>query len=446
MRLYRPAEIHSVSQLTREIRLLLERGIGEVWVNGEISNFKTPGSGHWYFTLKDDGAALNSVMFRGNNRLLKFHPEDGMAIVARGRITVYEPRGQYQLIVEHMEPEGLGALQMAFEQLRERLAKEGLFDEDRKRPLPFLPRRIGIVTSISGAVVRDLCHVLYRRFPNVQTRIHPVRVQGEGAAEEIAAAVEGFSARQDVDLVIVARGGGSIEDLWAFNEEVVARAIAGCTVPVISAVGHETDFTIADFVADVRASTPSAAAELAVPVIDDLEARILALRSRLTRHTVGIVERGRLRVARLREVLEDPRLTLAGLRRRLDEVEQALIDAVEVPLRRNQRRVDDLYRRLWAESPRGRLSMFRSRVDGLSRVMLAAAPRYVSSRRDRLAALAGILDALSPLGVLSRGFSVVRLPDGTIVRRAAQAPIGTEIDVRVEQGRLGAMVTESEEP
>ena len=261
--------IYTVSELSGEIRELFEQQFPDVWVTGEVSNFRAAGSGHLYFTLKDDTAQLRAVCFRSQSRYLKFKPQDGLAVIARGRLSIYEARGEYQLYVEFLEPAGLGALQLAFDQLKQKLAAEGLFDPDRKKLLPALPRVIGVVTSPTGAVIQDILRVLNRRFRNINVVIYPARVQGEGAAEEIAQGIEHFNRMVPVDVMIVARGGGSMEDLWAFNEEVVARAIAASEIPIISAVGHETDFTIADFVADLRAPTPSAAAELVVHLKQD---------------------------------------------------------------------------------------------------------------------------------------------------------------------------------
>lgn len=274
-------KIYSVSELTRGIRTLLEGTFPEVWVSGEISNFRSHTSGHFYFSLKDDQAHLSAVMFRGANAKLPFKLEDGLEVIAHGRITVYEVRGQYQIVVDHIEPKGIGALQLAFEQLKKKLQTEGLFDPAHKRPLPFLPKKIGIVTSETGAAIRDILNILQRRFPSVDVLLVPVLVQGEGAAREIAEGIRILNEREDIDVMIVGRGGGSIEDLWAFNEEIVARAIYNSKIPVISAVGHEIDFTIADFVADVRAPTPSAAAELVVPNRMDLVVQIEKLRHRL---------------------------------------------------------------------------------------------------------------------------------------------------------------------
>lgn len=276
-------KIFTVSELTKSVRGLLEGHFSEVWVSGEISNFRSPGSGHYYFTLKDETAQLAAVMFRGSNAKLPFKPEDGLEVICHGRLTVYESRGQYQIVVDYCEPKGLGALQLAFEQLKKKLQAEGLFDPAHKKKLPFLPRKIGIVTSPTGAAIRDILNILGRRLPGVDILVVPVKVQGEGSADEIAQAIGWLNVREDIDVMIVGRGGGSLEDLWAFNEEVVGRAIFASRIPVISAVGHEIDFTIADFVADVRAPTPSAAAELAVPNRDDLLTSLADMKRRLFR-------------------------------------------------------------------------------------------------------------------------------------------------------------------
>ncbi|MCK4793478.1 MAG: exodeoxyribonuclease VII large subunit, partial [Desulfobacteraceae bacterium] len=273
--------IYTVTELTHNIKDFLEEAFPFVWITGEISNFRIPVSGHFYFTIKDSGAQISAVMFRGQNRNLRFQPEDGMAVIAMGRLNVYETKGIYQIIIEYLEPEGVGVLQLAFEHLKKRLAAEGLFDEKHKLPLPFLPQKIAVVTSPTGAVIRDIINVIDRRFPNMTVEIAPVKVQGEQAAEEIVEAIELLNDRNDADVIVVARGGGSLEDLQAFNSEVVARAIFSSEIPVVSAVGHETDFTIADFTADLRAPTPSAAAELIVPVKNDLLMRTKEIRGTL---------------------------------------------------------------------------------------------------------------------------------------------------------------------
>ncbi|HEY6000461.1 MAG TPA: exodeoxyribonuclease VII large subunit, partial [bacterium] len=319
-------KIWTVTELNRAAGELLEETFPRVWVEGEISNWKLYPSGHAYFSLKDDGGQVSAVLFRAGSKGLRFEPKDGLAVLALGRVGIYPQRGQFQLIVEELEPKGKGALQLAFEQLREKLQREGLFEAARKRPLPALPRTVGVVTSPTGAVIRDILTVLGRRFPNLRVLLNPVRVQGEGAAGEIAAAIAEFDRRGDVDVLIVGRGGGSMEDLWAFNEEVVARAIAACGVPVISAVGHETDFTIADFVADLRAPTPSAAAELVVESKEALEERLGMLARRL-RAGVGERLRGarhRLDALAVRRMVADGRRRLLETAQRLDGVDAAL--------------------------------------------------------------------------------------------------------------------------
>ncbi|MDZ4224793.1 MAG: exodeoxyribonuclease VII large subunit, partial [bacterium] len=296
-------KIFSVGELTRQIRSLLETSYAEVWITGEISNFKAHTNGHFYFTLKDDKSQINAVMFRGSNSRLAFKPEDGMEALCHGKVTVYEVRGQYQIVVDHIEPKGIGALQMAFEQLKKKLGKEGLFDAARKRTLPFLPKKIGVVTSPTGAAIRDILNILRRRFPEAGVLLVPVKVQGDGAKEEIAEAIRLLNQQGDVDVMIVGRGGGSIEDLWAFNEEVVARAIFASNIPVISAVGHEVDFTIADFTADMRAPTPSAAAELVIPRKQDLEASLQNMRERLNQAVSKDFPQWMMRVDQLTEGL-----------------------------------------------------------------------------------------------------------------------------------------------
>ncbi len=298
-----PPKIFSVAELTKNIRSLLEGNFGEVWVCGEISNFKAHTNGHFYFSLKDEKAQLSAVMFRGANAKLAFRLQDGIEVICHGRISVYEARGQYQIILDYLEPKGIGALQLAFEQLKKKLGAEGLFDVARKRALPFLPKKIGVVTSPTGAAIRDILNILRRRYPDIEVLLIPVKVQGDGAAIEIAAALELMNEQTDVDVIIVGRGGGSIEDLWAFNEEVVARAIFKSQIPVVSAVGHEVDFTIADFVADVRAPTPSAAAELVVPRKQDLEMTIQTMRTRLIQAVSKDFPQRMMRLDTLRERL-----------------------------------------------------------------------------------------------------------------------------------------------
>ncbi len=389
----------SVGELTAYLRGLLESDalLSEVWVEGEISNLRTPSSGHVYFTLKDARAALRCVLFRSRKEALRFAPEEGLAVVVRGAVGIYEAMGQYQLYVEELVPVGQGALFLAFQQMKERLEREGLFDPAVKRPLPAFPRRIGLVTSRTGAVLRDILTVGRRRFPGMNFLLIPVPVQGEQAPAAIRQALE-RAGREELDLVILARGGGSLEELWAFNDEGVARAIRACPVPVVSAVGHETDFTIADFAADRRAPTPSAAAEICVPDRRELERRIGQARGRLAAALRRAADRGRLRWMRQTEALR-------RFPRRLEERSHAL-DALELRLR-------------------------------------AAGGAAAHRGRSRVEALAGRLAALSPLGVLSRGYAVCRVwPEGPVVSSVEQTAPGERLAVRLKDGRLCCAVEE----
>ena len=339
MELFNDRKILTVSRLTALIRGLLEENFERVWVEGEISNLAMPVSGHLYFTLKDAGAQLRCVMFRASARALKFKPKDGMGLVVRGRVSLFEPRGEYQLIVEYLEPQGIGALQLAFAQLKERLAREGLFGEDHKRPIPRLPQRIGVVTSVTGAAIHDILNVLERRFANVEVLIYPVKVQGEGAANEIAQAIKDFNRYGNIDVMIVGRGGGSMEDLWPFNEEVVARAIYHSRIPVISAVGHEVDYTIADFVADLRAPTPSAAAELVVKSKTELTAGLDTLSHRLRQGMRHCLADHRGRVQLLTRALTDPSMFLHHQAQRIDDLSERLNHASRGELKRRNDRL-----------------------------------------------------------------------------------------------------------
>ena len=390
-------DIYTVSRLNREVRVLLERGFGSLWLEAEISNFARPSSGHWYFTLKDAAAQVRCAMFRQRNMLSSFIARDGQKVLVRARIGLYEPRGEYQLIVDHIEDAGLGALKRQFEELSARLAAEGLFALERKRPLPALPKRIGVITSPTGAAVRDIVHVLARRFVGVAVLIHPVSVQGASAAAEIIAALKLAGERAECDVLILARGGGSLEDLWAFNDEALARAIAASPIPVISGIGHETDFTIADFAADVRAPTPSAAAEIAVPDADAWLKSFEHLGLRLKRGMRRCLEsqHERLRWLEGRAALVSPSARLAQQMQRLDDLEQRLGRAAQNRLRR---------------------------------------------ARERLLPLVRTLHAVSPLATLDRGYAIVTTQDGKVLRDAADAPVGTLVEARLAKGRIRAKV------
>jgi exodeoxyribonuclease VII large subunit len=438
----RPAEhrhVLTVTQLTARVRDLLETELFEVWVQGELSNCRLWNTGHLYFTLKDGGAQLRGVIFRSALRSLKFKPADGQHVVARGRVSVYEPKGEYQLVCEHLEPHGLGALQLAFEQLKKALQEEGLFDQARKRPLPALPRRIGVVTSLDGAAVRDILKVLHRRHASVHVVIRPARVQGEGAAVDVARGLKALAHVPGVDVVIVGRGGGSIEDLWAFNEEIVARAIALCPVPVISAVGHETDVTIADFVADVRAPTPSAAAEMVIAAKDEFGARIDRLSDRLRGAIAYRIDRlgRRVHVVATRPALAGfpGRVALKG--RRTAELTHRLARLARASLAVRERRLVSLARQLETFGLGRRLAAIRTRlvaVDGrLTRSVLA---RHHDADL-RLREAAGRLDSLSPLAVLGRGYAVCWNADRTsAVRDAASLKAGDRVQVTLARGEI----------
>ncbi|MDD5556238.1 MAG: exodeoxyribonuclease VII large subunit [bacterium] len=392
------AKIYTVTEITREIKALLDGRFRGVWVQGEVSNVRRPGSGHLYFTLKDEGSQLQAVIYRAQAARLRFELRDGMQAVAFGDVSVYAKGGRYQIAVGEIEPRGIGALQLALEQLKARLEAEGLFDRARKKPIPMLPDRIGIVTSPTGAAIRDILNVLGRRFADVRVLIDPVRVQGETAPAEIAAALDAFNARADVDVIIVARGGGSIEDLHAFNEETVARAIARSRIPVISAVGHEIDFTVSDFVADLRVPTPSAAAELVVAGKAELRGRLEAAGSRIA--------------AAARRIL-------AELKGRLARCERSYaLRAPAALVRQHQQQVDELEGRL------GR-----------------ALRHLLEIARGRLGALAGKIESLSPLEILGRGYSVIlREADGAVVTSAAQLRHGDMVRARLRSGGFTARV------
>ena len=435
--------VFTVSTLTEKLKAVVEERFPMVWVEGEISNFKVYGSGHAYFTLKDATAQIRAVLFRNRARRIRFEPGDGLHVLAMGSVEVYPQRGEYQLVVELLEPRGLGALQLAFEQLKARLAAEGLFDEARKRALPRYPRKIGIVTSPSGAAIRDMLRVIGRRLGELHIVLAPCRVQGDGAAEEIAQGIRDMNALGDVDVIIAGRGGGSLEDLWAFNEEAVARAIVASKVPVISAVGHEVDVTIADFVADLRAPTPSAAAELVVREKQAIVDTVADLQHRLQRAMGRRLEHERRRAVSLagRRVLTDPSRPLRDLHRRVDDAGRRLARAMDALLRRAAHKVELATAGLRSASPRARLARDRHRHERLEGRLRVELVRAINDGRHRLRVAAGRLDSLSPLAVLGRGYSLTRTADGTVVRRAAQVREGEDVKVLLQEGELDCRVT-----
>lgn len=443
----------SVSELTVKIRDSLEKSFATVWVEGEISNFRKHSSGHWYFTLKDEFAQLRAACYRSSNQRIRFRPEDGLQVRARGRLSVYEQKGEYQLVVETFEPVGAGALQLAFEQTKARLQAEGLFAPELKRPIPFFPRRIGVVTSPTGAAIRDIINVISRRTRTVHVLFAPARVQGDGAAHEVVRAIRFLNDHHAralregrpeaaIDVLIVGRGGGSIEDLWAFNEEVVARAIRASAIPVISAVGHETDFTIADFAADLRAATPSAAAELVAAHEEELCARLEQLVGtlrRTLRHRIAL-ERAQVRELTFARGFEEVKSQLRQAMRELDAQESHLRDAISRTLQSARRRLDDAARFLSPVALRSRAVNQAQRLDALRHARNAAMVSRIETARKHFGVAMASLDALSPLKVLERGYAIAQDTNGTIVRKAADISSGDEVHVRLWKGSLDCRV------
>lgn len=433
--------IYSVAELNAAIRAVLDGEFADVWVAGEISGLKLAASGHYYFTLKEREAQVRCVAFRSAHRYWKFKPRDGMAVLSRGRIDVYEARGEYQLLVELIEPQGLGALQLAYEQLKKKLAAEGLFDETRKRPLPRFPRRIGIVTSPRGAAIADMIHILLRRFPGLHIRLFPALVQGEGSVEEVCRGIEYFSRTQWPDVVIVGRGGGSLEDLWTFNEEAVARAIAACSVPVISAVGHETDVTIADFVADRRAPTPSAAAELVVCTREELLDRIAAAETKAAqglRYRLAMLDR-RLRQQGIDRALGVLHRRVGRNLQRIDESDYRMRERMRGFIESRERVRRALDARLQRFDLRPRLATGRRRLEAADAALIQLGRLRMERQQARLKQLAAHLTQLSPLKILERGYAIVSNESG-VLKDAAAAPPESTVHVRLAKGELDATV------
>jgi exodeoxyribonuclease VII large subunit len=443
----------TVSELTGSVRKAIEARFSSVWVEGEISNFKAHSSGHWYFTIKDEGAQLRAKCFRSANSRIRFRPTDGLHVRARGRMTVYETRGEYELIVEALDPAGAGALQVAFEQLRDRLQAEGLFAANLKRPLPVFPGRVGVVTSPSGAAIRDILNVISRRTRTVHVLFSPARVQGEGAGADIARAIKLINqhhilAQQQgrpedlVDVMIVGRGGGSTEDLWAFNQEEVARAIRASVIPVISAVGHETDFTIADFVADKRAATPSAAAELVAAREDQLCSMLAQMGqnlSRLMRYKI-ITARTRVQEQALSQAFDEVRGKLREAAASTSAARHRLQILVNQTLRNAHLRADPLSRSLAPVQLRARLVEAQTRFDAAYSACNTALANQVEEAEKRLALAAASLDALSPLAVLGRGYAIAQTESGKLLREATSVSIGDSVRLRLAKGTLKAKV------
>ena len=448
----------TVSELTESVRKAIEARFASVWVEGEISNFKAHSSGHWYFTIKDEGAQLRAKCFRSANSRIRFRPTDGLHVRARGRLTVYEARGDYELIVEALDPVGAGALQVAFEQLRDRLKAEGLFSPERKRSLPFFPGRVGVVTSPTGAAIRDILNVISRRTRTVHILFSPARVQGDGAGRDIARAIKllneyhqrarGEGRTQDlVDVLIVGRGGGSTEDLWAFNEEEVARAIVASAIPVISAVGHETDFTIADFVADRRAPTPSAAAELVAAREDQLCSALAQTGqnlSRLMRYKI-VTARTQVQQQALSQAFDEVRGRLRAAAAATNSASHRLQILMSQMIRSAHLRADALTGSLAPAQLRARLAQARVRFDSAYTGCNTAFEKQLDEAKKRFGLAAASLDALSPLAVLQRGYAIAQSEDGALLRDAKQLSVGDSLQIRLARGKLGARVESVEE-
>ena len=436
-------DVYTVARLASEVRAVLDGSFPMLWVQGELSNLAQPASGHIYFTLKDAAAQVRCAMFRPKRMLLSFRPTNGQEVLVRARVTLFEPRGDFQLVVDYMEPGGEGALRLEFERLKRKLAAEGLFDATKKRPIPDFPRQVGLITSASGAALRDLLAVLKRRFAALPVVIYPAQVQGEAAPASLISALASANARAECDVLILARGGGSLEDLHAFNDETLARAIRASAIPVVTGVGHEIDISIADLVADRRAATPSAAAELVAPSGEHLRHRLAALSGRLNAAHARqqVAARQRLNAVARHLALLHPAARLQQRAQRLDQLEQRLTSLLSNRLAQAQFRLRPVTARLSAASPVRRIERFGLAVAALRQRLVRARMRLAETRRERLMRAVAGLEARSPLATLARGYAIVtRLPEGEIVRAPEQTPAGTRIEARLAQGKITAVV------
>jgi exodeoxyribonuclease VII large subunit len=433
--------ILTVSELTAQIKSQLETRFPFIWITGEISNFRVPVSGHFYFSLKDSRSQINAVMFRGQNNLLKFEPEDGMQINGIGRISLYEPRGTYQIILEYMEPSGVGALQVAFEQLKQKLSAEGLFKDEHKQPIPFLPRKISVITSLTGSVIHDILRVLNRRFANIPLELIPAKVQGIDAENELIAAIRLLNQRGDADVAILARGGGSLEDLQAFNTEDLTREIFKSKIPIISAVGHETDYTLADFVADLRAPTPSAAAEVVAPLKKDLERQAIDLQRKLTTAFLNYLRFQKTYLREFSRRLIDPRKKIQDLRLRTDDLTNRLMRACNQDIRQRRERLQWRLEKLVTLSPATKLAFLNSKHEQLYHNLQLSIHNYITNMSTHLHTKQSKLKALSPMAILERGYSITRsLPDAQVVRDAGKVSTGDRLQILLGTGSLEVQV------
>lgn len=434
-------DIYSITRLNREVRAVLEDSFPpSLWVRGEISNLAQPGSGHLYFSLKDKHSQVRCAMFRGANRHLRFTPENGQEVLVRAGVSLYEGRGEFQLIVESMEPAGAGALQQAFEKLKQRLLEEGLFAEDHKQPIPAFPGTIGVITSPTGAAVKDIIHVLGRRYARAGVIVYPVPVQGEGSAQQIAQAIDEANRRQECDVLILARGGGSLEDLWSFNEEVVARAIHHSVIPMVSGIGHEIDFTIADFVADQRAPTPSAAAELVSPDTAALKSRVNTLHSQLHLRTTGLLAAHLRNVTQLSKRLPRPTYLLQNMTQRMDDLAIRLRLALDNSITLRKARLNRFEDTLRSRNPLRQLAGYRTKCTDLEKQLQNHLLHILQAWKKQLDFLSHSLSTVSPLATLERGYAIVTDEDGNIVRRADQLRENSEISTRFAKGSVRSTV------
>ncbi len=435
--------VYEVTELNKIIKRILEEKFPFIWISGEISNFKIPSSGHCYFTLKDPHSQISAVMFRGQASALKFRPGDGQSIVGLGRISVYEPRGSYQIIFEYLEPKGIGGLQIAFEKLKQRLFEQGLFDQQHKQPLPVIPKKISIVTSPTGAAIRDFIKVAQRRFPNLPLEVVPVSVQGDRAPGEIIHAITWLNKMGTTDVIVLARGGGSIEDLSAFNDEQVARAIFASGIPVISAIGHETDFTIADFVADLRAPTPSAAAEIAVPSKNDLKNQLFNINQKLYKHFKYYLKTLLNLINGLSGRITHPRQRLQDMRMRVDDYSMRLLSSINRVWTQGIERLSFEHNMLMHVSPANAAASLQEQVNTLRDASIRQIHRLLRERQNAISKNVSMLDALNPMAILRRGYSITRtLPDRSVVRSVNQVAVDQDLEILLGRGRLTVTVAE----
>ena len=440
-----PPQIYTVSTLTAEIKSLIEEKFDFVWVEGEISNFASPSSGHYYMTLKDERAQIRAVMFKMQVHYLKFIPEDGMKVIVRGRIGLYEPRGEYQIILDYVEPLGVGALAASFEQVKKKLYREGVFDEDKKRPLPFLPQKIAVITSPTGAAVRDFLRIAYRRMPHLNVTIVPVRVQGDEASTDIVEALDIVNRELDVDVIVLTRGGGSLEDLWPFNQEEIAYAIRHSIIPVVSAVGHEVDLTISDLAADLRAPTPSGAAELILQEKETLENIINSLSLRLEMALHSIIERIKVKAKNMASRIRDPRRDLADIWLRLDEIYNRLLKVGKTCINDNITSLTTINETLVMNNPSHTITLRSQELAFHNRSLVQALHSFLDKKRENIRSIHDMLDSLNPLSILQRGYSITKkLPEMSIVKDSVQVKTGDEVSILLARGTLKGLVKKTE--